>query len=89
MERDRSLLDELTARSDLPFVSDIRCAVEGKNVYLVGSILSVIEQLPSEQYPLREWNQALRYMTNEPEQETPQEAKDRLCKALAAICAKE
>lgn len=86
MERERALLDELVEKSGLSYVSDMRYATERKDVYLVGRIWSAIEEIQTEQYSLNEWNQAVRYLINEAEQETSQKAKDRICKALATIC---
>ena len=72
------LLDYLARRTNCLFLSDLR-HLDGRGQRL---LLQVLEGLPAETAPLKEWNDALRYLAGASPEETAGKARARLLALL-------
>ena len=81
MNVEMSLLDYLAQRTACLFLSDLRhLDKKGQNL-----LLQVLESLPAEAVSLKDWNDALSYLTGASPEETAGEARARLLMLLRAL----
>ena len=79
---ERSLLDLLTIQMRCEYLSDLRFLTQGQRQCLAQKL----ERLTPRAEDIREWNDALTYLTGAPEEATAQAARDRLVALLYASC---
>ena len=72
------LLDYLARRTNCLFLSDLRQLDRRRR----GLLLQVLERLPPEKFPPKEWNDALRYLAGASPEETAGKARARLLALL-------
>ena len=72
------LLDYLARRTGCLYLSDLRHLDRRRR----GLLLQVLEGLPAETAPLKEWNDALRYLAGASPEETAGKARARLLALL-------
>lgn len=75
---EQSLLDLLSIQMGCMYLSDLRFLSPEQRRYLVQKL----ERLIPRQEDIREWNDALDYLTGTPPEETAQAAKEQLVKLL-------
>ena len=78
MNAHMSLLDYLARRTNCLFLSDLRQLDRRRR----GLLLQVLERLPPEKFPPKEWNDALRYLAGASPEETAEKARTRLLALL-------
>ncbi|CUP98240.1 Uncharacterised protein [uncultured Flavonifractor sp.] len=81
MKTELSLLDLLTLQMNCTYLSDLRFLDGGQRAMLAHRL----ERLPAKAEDLRDWNDALEYLTGSPPEETAQAAKERLIVLLAQL----
>ena len=81
MKTELSLLDLLTLQMNCTHLSDLRFLDGGQRAMLAHRL----ERLPAKAEDLRDWNDALEYLTGSPPEETAQAAKERLIVLLAQL----
>ena len=72
------LLDYLAQRTGCLYLSDLRQLDRRRR----GLLLQVLERLPPEKFPPKEWNDALRYLAGASPEETAGKARARLLALL-------
>ena len=77
---EQSLLELLAIQMRCEYLSDLRRLTSAQRDYLAWKL----EQITPRQEDLRDWNQALTYLTEAPEQTTAVEAKERLIALLSS-----
>ena len=75
----KSLLDLLTLQMECTYLSDLRLLSDGQRAQLA----RLLESLSAQDEDLRDWNDALCYLTDAPTAETAQAAKEELVRALS------
>nr|WP_317400878.1 hypothetical protein [uncultured Gemmiger sp.] len=78
MSKKQPLLEMLCAFMECDYLSDLRFLSRGQRRRLAGKL----ERLPVQEEDLREWNDALEYLTQSPPQPTARAARDRLVQQL-------
>lgn len=78
MMTDQSLLDFLSIQMRCMYLSDLRFLSPEQRRYLAQKL----DQLTPREEDVREWNDALDYLTGAPPEETTQAAKEQLVKLL-------
>lgn len=73
------LLEALSIQADCTYLSDLKHLAGLRRARLVRAL----ERVPPDAAELREWNDALAYLSAEPSQETPQAARERLIQSLS------
>lgn len=79
MKTELSLLDLLTLQMNCAYLSDLRGLDGGQRVMMAHRL----ERLEAKAEDLRDWNDALEYLTGASPEETAQAAKERLIVLLA------
>lgn len=79
MTMDIPLLDVLSMKAGCEYLSDLRALDAGRR----GRLARVLEQISARSADLREWNDALLYLSREPPQETAEAARERLIFTLS------
>lgn len=79
MNRQISLLEFLACRAGCSLLSELR----EPDWLLRGALLHTLEGLPPDAAPLKEWNDALQYLTGAPPEATASAARARLIALLA------
>lgn len=79
MKTELSLLDLMTLQMNCTYLSDLRFLDGGQRAMLAHRL----ERLPARAEDLRDWNDALEYLTGLPPEGTAQAAKERLIALLA------
>lgn len=74
----QSLLDLMAIQMGCAYLSDLRFLDIGQRQYLAGKL----ERLTPREADLREWNDALDYLTGAPPEKTAQAARERLVQLL-------
>lgn len=82
MTVDQSLLDLLSIQMGCMYLSDLRFLSPEQRRYLAQSL----ERLTPRKEDIREWNDALDYLTGAPPEHTARAAKDRLVHLLSQPC---
>ena len=82
MTAEQSLLDVLSIQMGCMYLSDLRFLSPEQRRYLAQRL----DRLTPRQEDIREWNDALDYLTGEPPEDTAQAAKDRLVHLLSQPC---
>ena len=82
MTVDQSLLDLLSIQMGCMYLSDLRFLSPEQRQYLAQRL----DRLTPRQEDIREWNDALDYLTGEPPEDTAQAAKERLVHLLSLPC---
>lgn len=82
MTAEQSLLDLLSIQMGCMYLSDLRFLSLEQRRYLAQRL----DRLTPRQEDIREWNDALDYLTGEPPEDTAQAAKDRLVHLLSQPC---
>lgn len=77
-----SLLEFLAYKAGCPYLSDLQDIADWQRSRLAREL----EQIPAEDAGLREWNDALDYLTGAPPEDTAQAAKERLVHLLSQPC---
>ncbi len=80
MDVNMSLLDAMAVQAGCEFLSDLRYIDDLQRFRLARTL----EKVSPQSGTLFEWNDALEYLTGEPHQPTPEAAKERLMRSLAA-----
>lgn len=80
MNTSMSLLDVMAIQAGCEYLSDLRYIDDLQRLRLARAL----EKVSPQSGTLFEWNDALEYLTGEPHQPTPEAAKERLMRALAA-----
>lgn len=82
MTAERSLLDLLSIQMGCMYLSDLRFLSLEQRRHLAGrlELLTLLEK------DIREWNDALDYLTGAPPEDTAQAAKERLVHLLSQPC---
>lgn len=75
---EQSLLDLLAIQMRCDYLSDLRFLSQAQRQYLALKL----DRLTPKEEDIREWNDALEYLTGAPPEETAQVAKERLVKLL-------
>lgn len=79
---EQSLLDLLAIQMRCEYLSDLRLLTQEQRQYLAQKL----DRLIPRNEDIREWNDALNYLTGAPEEATAQAARDRLVALLSASC---
>lgn len=74
-----SLLEFLAYKAGCPYLSDLQDIADWQRSRLAREL----EQIPAEDAGLREWNDALAYLTGAPPEGTAQAARERLIQSLS------
>lgn len=82
MTAEESLLDLLSIQMGCMYLSDLRFLSPEQRRYLAQRL----DRLTPRQEDIREWNDALDYLTGEPPEDTAQAAKERLVHLLSQPC---
>lgn len=82
MTAEQSLLDLLSIQMSCMYLSDLRFLSPEQRRYLAQRL----DRLTPRQEDIREWNDALEYLTGAPPEDTAQAAKDRLVHLLSQPC---
>ena len=82
MTAGQSLLDLLSIQMGCMYLSDLRFLSPEQRRYLAQRL----DRLTPRQEDIREWNDALDYLTGEPPEDTAQAAKERLVHLLSQPC---
>ena len=82
MTAEQSLLDLLSIQMGCMYLSDLRFLSPEQRRYLVQKL----DRLTPRQEDIREWNDALDYLTGAPPEHTARAAKDRLVHLLSQPC---
>ena len=82
MTAEQSLLDLLSIQMGCMYLSDLRFLSPEQRRYLAQRL----DRLTPRQEDIREWNDALDYLTGEPPEDTAQAAKERLVHLLSQPC---
>ncbi len=82
MTAEQSLLDLLSIQMGCMYLSDLRFLSPEQRRYLAQRL----DRLTPRQEDIREWNDALEYLTGAPPEDTAQAAKDRLVHLLSQPC---
>lgn len=82
MTVDQSLLDLLSIQMGCMYLSDLRFLSPEQRRYLAQRL----DRLTPRQEDIREWNDALEYLTGAPPEDTARAAKDRLVHLLSQPC---
>ena len=77
-----SLLEFLAYKAGCPYLSDLPRVIGWQRVRMAREL----EQIPAEAASLRDWNDALDYLTGAPPEDTAQAAKERLVHLLSQPC---
>ena len=85
MTAEQSLLDLLSIQMGCMYLSDLRFLSPEQRRYLAQSL----ERLTPRKEDIREWNDALDYLTGAPPEKTAQAARERLIHALEKPAGKE
>lgn len=80
MQVQMSLVDYLSYRMGCTFLSDLHSLDDGERIYICG----VLREISPTDVSLREWNDALTYLTNASPEKTQQAARERLLELLSA-----
>ena len=81
MTAEQSLLDLLSIQMGCMYLSDLRFLSPEQRRYLAQKL----DQLTPREEDVREWNDALDYLTGAPPEETTQAAKEQLVKLLRKL----
>lgn len=79
---EQSLLDLLSIQMKCEYLSDLRFLTQGQRRYLAQKL----ERLTPMERDIREWNDALEYLTGALPEDTAQAAKERLVRLLSQPC---
>lgn len=82
MTVDQSLLDLLSIQMGCMYLSDLRFLSPEQRRYLAQKL----ERMTPREEDVREWNDALDYLTEAPPEDTAQAAKERLVHLLSQPC---
>lgn len=82
MTAEQSLLDLLSIQMGCMYLSDLRFLSPEQRRYLAQRL----DRLTPRQEDIREWNDALDYLTGAPPEDTARAAKDRLVHLLSQPC---
>lgn len=82
MTAEQSLLDLLSIQMGCMYLSDLRFLSPEQRRYLAQRL----DRLTPRQEDIREWNDALEYLTGAPPEDTARAAKDRLVHLLSQPC---
>lgn len=82
MTAEQSLLDLLSIQMGCMYLSDLRFLSPEQRRYLAQRL----DRLTPRQEDIREWNDALEYLTGAPSEDTAQAAKERLVHLLSQTC---
>ena len=82
MTAEQSLLDLLSIQMGCMYLSDLRFLSPEQRRYLAQRL----DRLAPRQEDIREWNDALNYLTGAPPEDTARAAKDRLVHLLSQPC---
>ena len=82
MTAEQSLLDLLSIQMGCMYLSDLRFLSLERRRYLAQRL----DRLTPRETDIREWNDALDYLTGAPPEDTAQAAKDRLVHLLSQPC---
>lgn len=82
MTVDQSLLDLLSIQMGCMYLSDLRFLSPEQRRYLAQKL----ERMTPREEDIREWNDALDYLTGAPPEHTARAAKDRLVHLLSQPC---
>lgn len=82
MTVDQSLLELLSIQMGCMYLSDLRFLSPEQRRYLAQRL----DRLIPRQEDIREWNDALEYLTGAPPEDSPQAAKQRLIHLLSQPC---
>ena len=82
MAAEQSLLDSLSIQMGCMYLSDLRSLSPEQR----RSLAQKLEQLTPREADVREWNDALNYLTGAPPEDTAQAAKERLVSLLSQPC---
>lgn len=82
MTAEQSLLDLLSIQMGCMYLSDLRFLSPEQRRYLAQRL----DRLTPRQEDIREWNDALDYLTGAPPEDTAQAAKERLVHLLSQPC---
>ena len=82
MTAGQSLLDLLSIQMSCMYLSDLRFLPPEQRRYLAQRL----DRLTPRQEDIREWNDALEYLTGAPPEDTARAAKDRLVHLLSQPC---
>lgn len=82
MTAEQSLLDLLSIQMGCMYLSDLRFLSPEQRRYLAQRL----DRLTPRQEDIREWNDALNYLTGAPPEDTARAAKDRLVHLLSQPC---
>ena len=75
---DKPLLEMMWIKSSYTYLSDLKCLFDECRA----SLIKVLEDIPPDDIPLFEWNDALQYLAQESPQPTREAARGRLIGAL-------
>ena len=78
---EQSLLDLLTIQMKCDYLSDLRFLTQGQRQYLAQKL----DRLTPREEDIRDWNDALDYLTGAPPERTAQAAKAKLVQELAGL----
>lgn len=76
-----NLLDYLTERAGQECISDLKWLIKRRPLWLAYEL----EDIPAESVELRQWNDALEYLTGHPPEQTAEAAKKRLVAILSPL----
>ena len=79
MERGQSLLELLSIQMGCSRLTDLKCLTGEQRCYLAQKL----NQLTPREKDIRDWNDALTYLTGAPPEETARQAKARLVELLS------